>query len=407
MNDIASRTCPSCGRALAPGERRCPSCQPFLALGPAREPALIAVLALLALLFAATTAATRFHTRGQAELAEEWYERGAKALDAGLPEEAIEHFRTALVYSRDNRVFRFRLAQALEAAGHRREARAYLLQLWENEPGSGPINLHLARLAAGEGDAQGAVRYYQNAIYGFWERDPEGERRQVRFELVDFLLSRRFREAALAELLALAGDLPNDAAVLVRVGEQFLQAGAMEPALETFERALTIDSSNIDALAGMGRIAFQRADYRAARRYLAMAAVDRPGREELAGMLETSDMVLAIDPFDRRIGAAARRSRVIQAYGQAWTRLMGCMPAGPLERDALPREDDLTPLFEEMRALETKANDRALRQDPDLLDTVMDVVFAVEEATNRVCGPPTGLDRALLLIGRRAMGTGS
>jgi len=358
----------------------------------------------LAFLFAGTTLATRLHTRGQADLASEWYERGRSALEAGLPGEAIEDLRTALVYSRDNRLYRFRLAEALEAAGRPREAQAYLLQLWETEPGSGPINLHLGRLAAQSGDAQAAVRYYQSAINGVWEQDPEEERLRVRFELVDFLLSRRFRDAAQAELLALAGDLPDDAGLHVRVGDQFLSSGASEPAAEMFQRALSLDPPNANAFAGLGRIAFSKGDYLAAARYLSDARATVPGREDLAELLEISNLAVGIDPFDRRLNARARRERVIRAFELARERLMGCLPVGPLEQGVTAREDDMSYLLEETRKIETSVTDRGLRQDPDLIDTAMDLVFAIEEAAARTCGTPAGLDRALLLIGRRAEG---
>jgi hypothetical protein len=61
------------------------------------------------------------------------------------------------------------LAQALGDAGHTEESYNYFLGLWETQPGSGFINLRLARLAAKKNDMQAAINYYRAAIYGIFE----------------------------------------------------------------------------------------------------------------------------------------------------------------------------------------------------------------------------------------------
>ncbi|MBI4166579.1 MAG: tetratricopeptide repeat protein, partial [Acidobacteria bacterium] len=91
-----------------------------------------------------------YHAKEKA-LAEEWYLRGEAELKAGRANEAIEDLRTALTYSRDNSLYVLVLAQALGAANRQEEARAYLLSLWEEEPGNETVNLELGRSAVKQG----------------------------------------------------------------------------------------------------------------------------------------------------------------------------------------------------------------------------------------------------------------
>jgi hypothetical protein len=45
-----------------------------------------------------------------------------------------------------------------------------------------------------------------------------------------------------------------------------------------------------------------------------------------------------------------------------------------------------------------------LTRDPDLLTITAGLMFSVQEELAKLCGEPTGLDKALLLIGRRHQG---
>ena len=154
--------------------------------------------------------------------AQEWYTRGEQDLRAGRAEAALADFRTALSYSHDNAQYQLRLAQALMAAGHSREARTeartYLLNLLEREPGNATVNLELARLAARDHAVPDALRFYHGAIYGEWNDDPVARRRAARLELVEFLLDAGQKDSARAELIALAADLPADPALQTKVG---------------------------------------------------------------------------------------------------------------------------------------------------------------------------------------------
>ena len=90
---------------------------------------------------------------------------------AGRLDDAISALRTALAYLPDNFEYRLKLAEALAAAGHTRQAQAYLRALWDEEPGNGTVNLELARLAA-SADIADVLRFYHGAIYGVWQDNP-------------------------------------------------------------------------------------------------------------------------------------------------------------------------------------------------------------------------------------------
>ena len=100
-------------------------------------------------------------------------------------------------------------------------------QLRESDPENAEINISLARLAANLGEHGGAVHYYQNALYGRWTGDQVDERRrQLRKELVRFLLQHQQLNLASSELLILEAGIPDTAACPCRSG----QAVSLKPA---------------------------------------------------------------------------------------------------------------------------------------------------------------------------------
>jgi predicted Zn-dependent protease len=164
----------------------------------------------LALLFALTaTLASTYHLR-EAGLVQEWTHAGDQDMSAGQPDKALEDFRNALAYDSENNAVQLRLAEALLAGDRLPEARSYLLNLWDRSPGSGEINLDLARVSMHLGDQAQAIRYFRTAIYGVWEKDPAQQRRKARRELYDYLISQGRTSDAEAELAGLAADTPSD-----------------------------------------------------------------------------------------------------------------------------------------------------------------------------------------------------
>ena len=146
------------------------------------------------------------------QLAAEWAARGARDAAEGRALSAADDYRIAQEYARDRGQYRLQLAQALIDAGRLLEARAQLLTLWSETPGDGVVNLELGRLAARDGDASDAVRFYHGAIDGAWDAGAADARRTARLELARFLTAQGDRAAAQAELIVLSSDPPRNPA---------------------------------------------------------------------------------------------------------------------------------------------------------------------------------------------------
>lgn len=401
----SGRVCPRCGGMLPPGRADCPVCPPeWYRLPDSREAVLLMSLGLIVILFVLTSlASSRFHAK-QDELAEEWYRRGEASLAAGAASKATEDFRTALVYAHDSPrqwVYRLRLAQALLAQERADEARAYLLNLWDREPGNGTINLELARLAARRGDITEAVRYFNGAIFGVWEEDPPSRRREARLELCRFLLSRGLREEAEAALIELAAGLPREPALLAEVGSLFLQNHSYQRALDLLREALRLDPQNRTAMALAGEAAFNLREYREAQRLWQRARRADPENARIAEMLETTTLILASDPFARGLSAAESARRALRALRQSSARLAACAEVRGENLDEPEPRTPLKHLAERLRDLQPRARQSRLARNAELRASVADLAFEIQEVTARECGSPTGRDLALLLIARK------
>ncbi len=340
-------------------------------------------------------------------LAEDWYTRGEDDLRAGRAQAALTDFHTALSYSRDNAQYQLRLAQALMAAGNsgeaRAEARTYLLNLLEHEPGNGTVNLELARLAARDHAVADALRFYHGAIYGEWNDDPVVRRRAARLELVEFLLDAGQKDSARAELIAMAADLPEDPNLQVKVGSLLLRVAGYDDALKLFRRALVEEPGLAPALAGAGECYFQNGDYARAEHYLTRAVQLDPQLVQSAAMLDTAQTVLNLDPFNRRLGNTERARRAVLDFSSALGRLEYCAEQRGIDLKA-PGSNLLQALNAQAAELQPRAQERYLSRDPELLSRVMDVAFEIEQATAHACGEPQGQDLALLLLAREQGG---
>src|SRR3984957_11030317 len=210
-----------------------------------REPLILALLSALAVLsFLGVSGLSRIYHAQRAALGNRWVNRGEADLKAHRYELAVNEFRTALLYSRDNYTYQLDLAEALIGLKKTNEAYSYLVNLWEREPENGLVNLELARIAAQRGRTEQAQRYYHNAIYAVWPGDQEAKRRETRLELIEYLLSINAMAQAQAELIALQENLGEDPSLQRRVGDLFLRAQDYEHALAAYRVSLKFDRHN-------------------------------------------------------------------------------------------------------------------------------------------------------------------
>jgi len=369
-----------------------------------RNELLLFSLSALILLFIATTfSVTAYHAK-ERSLAQQWYASGERDLAAGRAEAAIEDFRAALVYSHNDPLIEFQLAHALTVAGHLRQARAYLLALWEREPGNGTVNLELAQLAAGSGSVPEAIQYYHDALYAQWDKNPAQNRLLAGLDLAELLIKVGQKAQAQAELIALSGGLPNDPPLQTRVGTLLMQTGEYEHAAPLFRQALRVNPNYLPALEGAGEASFQTRDYSAVRRYLSRAKRLGTLSPQSQHLLGTAALIQQSNPLAPRLRGQERASRALAAFNQGMERLSRCAAARGVSFDNGPQQSDLQRLHAQAVALQPKVNTRNLARDSDLLLQTTDMAFQIEQVTERACGEPQGLDLALLLLSRTQEG---
>jgi len=361
-----------------------------------QPPVMLALLAVLGVIFFLAVAglSRAYHAQREA-LGNRWFSRGVVDLNARRYDSAMTEFRSALLYSRDNYDYQLNLAEALIGLGRTAEAYSYLVNLWEEEPENGVVNLELARMAAQRGQTEQAQRYYHNAIYAVWPSDQEEKRRETRLELIEYLLSINATAQAQAESIALQENL-GEPAQQRRVGDLFLRAQDYEHALAAYRLSLKYERRNAAALAGAGWAAFQLGRYPLAERYLQAAVSFNPDDTQSTERLKTTQLVLHMDPFRRQISVDERNKIVVDAFATAGKRLSSCArpKAAAASTSAQPR------LADEWAKMKPRITEQQLRRNPDLVEQAMDLVFEIERQTSATCGTPTGEDLALLLISK-------
>lgn len=361
-----------------------------------QRPVILVVLSVLAVVFfVAVTMLTRTFREQRVALGDRWSTRGVADLHAGKYDAAVIDFRSALLYSRDNYSYQLNLAKALIGLRHTGEASAYLLNLWDREPENGQVNVELARIAAQQGRADDAVRYYHNAVYAAWPPGERERRREVRIELIELLLRTHQDAEAQSELIALAANAAEDPAQQTRIGDLFVRANDYEHALAAYRESLRGNRRGTQALAGAGLAAFELARYPIALQYLQAAVASNPTDSESAARLKTTETVLQLDPFRHGISAAERNRIVVAAFDTAGKRLERCN----VPNDSGSRSPDASSTAQWSR-LKPQISVDGLRRNPDLVETALALVFRIERQASDACGTPTGADLALLLISK-------
>ena len=371
-----------------------------------REAILIACVILLVLLSVLTAFVTRLYHKKIHTLADQWFAEGEASLQAGNAKEALTDYRNALVYSPDNTVFQFHLAQALAAVGRGDQARSYLLSLLAESPGSGQINLALARIAARAGVVSEAVGDYHRAIFGVWEQDPLLMRWQVQRELCEYLLDRGAVSQAEPELIALADQVPvGDVPRLKTTGALLLRAGMWNRAQSEYRSVLNVNRHDDDALAGAGTAAFELGQYTQAAYYLERLSPEKRADPKLASMLQTAGEIQSANPLQTGISTTEKAKRTENAIRQAQSRAQDCAQSQGESLAETRPATELGKLYATSQQTQNEWSESNLIRYPDRIDTAMSLVFQMEDAAAQACGSPvTGPDHILLLIQRSREG---
>ena len=376
-------------------------------LVPRSAPLILLILTLAAAVsFAAVSHLVVRFTANQQSRGRKLYAEGLDDAKAGRYEDAIAAFRAALTCDPNNSQYQLSLARALRDSNDPRrldEAESYLIALWQRAPQDAAVNLALARVAAHRGSIEDATRYYHNAMYGVWNADPDANRTKARIELIQFLLKKGAPDKAESELMALAASLPPDPAAHLQAAQLFEPAQDYAGALAQYKEVLHVDPANLVALTGAGKAAYHSGNYATAQRYLRAAVNANPQDANAHQLLAATDLILRANPFQSHISDAERNRRITAAFTQAEKRLAQCARQTGVDLGA-PATVATSPLSSlQSRWMAAKPDLARLRSAAEtaLPDSLMDVVFQIEQQTASTCGPPQGLDLALLLISQK------
>lgn len=374
--------------------------------GYAPEGVLIVCLLLLMLLFSITALVSRLYHKKIHGLADQWFAQGEATFKAGNPSAALIDYRNALVYSPENSIFQFHLARALSAAGRYEEARSYFVNLLAEAPGRGDVNLELARIAAHENSPNAALLYYHSAIYGTWETDPLEMRWRVRRELCEYLLNRSDLAGAQPELIALAQDIPaGNTEAFLEAGNLLLRAALWTRALADFRQIPKTDKQRHAALVGMAKADFELHRYAQTLDYLDRLPPDQREQPAIATILQRSREIEAVNPFSPGLSASERAKRTVAALMQADTRISQCAHDKGQPLSANTATTDLQKLYSSRKQMTIHQTELNLTRHPDQIEGAMTLVFQMEDAADRECGPPIDdADQILELIARSRSG---
>lgn len=359
---------------------------------------LMTLFLITGVIFALTWLLHRSFEDHRAELGRRWKARGEQALHAGRPQDAIEALRSSLAYVPD-RGTEIELATALADAGNTTEAQAYFGTLWDSAPGDGTINLQLARLAARQGNESTAVLHYQAALDGTWQGNGYDRRREVRLELADYLIARNKPDEARAQLIIAAGNAPDNPAIKIQIAGLMEKANDLESALGIYRSLAARHAPPVAALAGAGRTAFALGMYRVAADYLSRALTNpaftsfsESERASDRAMFATADRIQLLFPADD-LPARLRAQRILTLRNAAKARLSACA-ATPAAAAALR---DIAARWTQIPA---HLSAGALEQQPDLEQTILQLVFDTETVAATSCGPPAADDALILRIAK-------
>jgi len=366
-----------------------------------REAVLFGCIVLLVLFVLFTAAVSRMYHKKIHVMADSWFDQGEASFQAGDIKSALNDYRNALVYSPGNTKFQFHLAQALAAAGRGDEGRSYLLNLLSESPGSGDVNLALARIAAPKRLTSEVLRYYHGAIYGEWENDPIAMRWQVRRELAEYLLDGGLQQQAVPEIIALANSTPADNVEQRRaVGNFLVRAKLWTRALEVFRSLVSANDSDDDALLGAAISAFNLEQYNLAWDYFDRLPEKDHTSPGMTEMYRTAQQIKEVNPFVSGLSREAKTPKATSALSIATARIQECANQEGQSLAVTPPQTPLQKAFAGSEKTEVGGSWQNMAKHPESIDGLMAHVFEMENAAANVCGEPEGADRALWLLGR-------
>ena len=276
---------------------------------PNRPEAFVLTFLVMVLLFALTGFLAKAYQSERRNRAESHFQAGEALAHAGQSRRAVEEYRAALTYSHNDRRYELSLSLALIDLGQLDEAEAHLIELREAEPNNALVNLMLARIAAREKRSDDAVACYNRAIYGLWPDNPEQNRIQTRFELVDLLGRTSQTRQALGQLLSLAAEAPAVPAVQNRIAALLLHYGSPQHAAEVFRAVLESKPRNARAAFGLAQSEFYEGSYDSAEQHYRRALRLDPANTQAEARIQEITGMRGLDPTLVTLRASQRYQR--------------------------------------------------------------------------------------------------
>jgi tetratricopeptide (TPR) repeat protein len=184
----------------------------------------------------------------------------------------------------------------------------------------------------------------------------------------------------------------------------FLRAGEPGKALAEFEAALRTNPQQTEWLAEAARVAFEDGDYLKAETYFSRANQENPTDEIHASLVLVRD-ILGNDPFLAALSDEEQARRTRRDFAQGLERIGKCMDSAVSGSSLAQPSSDLAAMNKEAQDLQARVNLPSLSQAPEIRNQAMQLVFQIEDATAQTCGPPVGMDQALMLVAKRRAGS--
>jgi tetratricopeptide (TPR) repeat protein len=387
--------CLICYHEIPHAGAECPHCKSRISSTVGSTPQmLLAIFGTMVLLFVVTGFYNSSFRAEQRARANE-HARIARTLsDYGYHRQAIEHYREALTYSRDNVEYQLGLALALYDMERYNEAENRLLDLRQHHPTLAVVNRLLARIAAREGRADEAVSYYRTAIFGQWPRNPAENRLATRFELVELLRAHGENMRAVSELLDLIKEAPARPDVQKTIGRLLLEAGAPDNAAAVFEQVVNSRPNDAVALVGYAEAQFELSNYVTAQTFFARALRVNADAPQVQSRLALCDDINRLDPTRRGLSTTNRHRRSLELVARALKLLEACL--NPLGGKLVGPP---APLPLELRAPLTEARELrgATRQKPsdETIEANLSLAEKLWRASESLCPGASGGDQAL------------
>jgi len=349
--------CLICRNPIPHAGAECSHCQSRLSAVVGATPGLLAaVFAVMAGLFYLTHQFDRAFDETRLQRGRDHYALAEEYAEKGDYDQAVNHYREALLHERDEPRYRLGMATALFEAGRFQEAEPQLLDLRAIDPTDAVAHRLLARIARRAGRTEAAVGYYRSAVYGRWPSDPARNRIETRFELIDLLEGRPGRRAVNDLIAVLQEETPTNELVR-RVADRLRENGAYDQAVERYRRLREAGVEDFDVELALADSLVRSGDYLAARE--AAQRARRLGRSpdlnELAALL---DRAYALDPSRPRIGTNERFRRGRETLQRAVALIDSCLGGSGVDFVG-PRRDGMAEVFAvRSRAVDLLADER-------------------------------------------------